>query len=210
MLEATPSRLGYTFWYQFTRIGLKRQFHTVEIIEAARPDPSKSILLVGNHIGWWDGFWALWLTKQAFHRQFYVMMLESQLRLRMFLRHTGTFSIAPGTRDALTSIQYTIRLLADPQNLVLMFPQGKIHSQYDETPVFQPGITRLLQQDRVQVVAYAALMDYSAQPRQTLRFYTDVLHLDAGADTADVQAAYHAFYARAKSQQIARISQEHQ
>ncbi len=54
------------------------------------------------------------------------MMLEEQLRKRMYLNKSGGYSVRKGSRSILKSLDYTAELLKEKKSLVLMFPQGKI------------------------------------------------------------------------------------
>jgi hypothetical protein len=51
-------------------------------------------------------------------------MPEEQLATRMFLNKAGAFSIKPGSRSAIESLNYASSLLYEPENLVVVFPQG--------------------------------------------------------------------------------------
>jgi len=60
-------------------------------------------------------------------------MLEEQLENIVFLLIPGgLFSVKSKVVVPLKSINYTIELLSDRKNLVLLFPQGKIASIYDQ------------------------------------------------------------------------------
>ncbi|GAB4416121.1 MAG: hypothetical protein OHK0039_25310 [Bacteroidia bacterium] len=192
MIAAAPTGLGRWFWETFTHLALRRRFHTVEADLLPETDPGRAILLIGNHISWWDGFWGIWLNKHRFGRRFFVMMLEEELRKRPFMRRGGAFSIRPGSRDVLRSIDYTRALLTDPRNLVLLFPQGRIHSLYETEIRFAPGVARILRESPCQVVFYAALLDYGSHPRPSLRFY--LAACPPGTAPADIEAAYQQFY----------------
>jgi len=177
--------------------------------------PSSAILLVGNHFSWWDGFWGLRLATDVLRRKFHVMMLEHTLQGSRVLRFTGAFSIKPGTREAIASLRYAADLLNTPGNLVLMYPQGQIASLYTPVITFSPGAARILGMatSPVQVVFYAAFVDYMGQPRPavhvTLEAAPETVAPDADVSLeASLSAAYQAFYARCvlEQQQRARAS----
>jgi len=164
-------------------------------------DPQRSLLLVGNHISWWDGFWPLYLNRRYWHKHYHVMMLETQLRARPFMRQGGAFSILPGSRTVLDSLAYAGQLLEDPTKLVLMFPQGKIHSLYQPEIRFARGAERLWQPERSQLFFLAAFPEYLSHPRPTLFYYVE----EANADQA-LAEGYAAFYRRVRARQAARTS----
>ena len=70
-------------------------------------DRGKAILLIANHFTWWDGFIQGVLNQNRFQRNFYVMMLEEQLRKFPILRTTGAFSIRKHSRSMLESLVIT-------------------------------------------------------------------------------------------------------
>lgn len=199
MIPAKPTRIGRFFWRNFARWSIRYSFRQLEIIAPPSLDPHKSILLLGNHISWWDGFWPLEVNRRYFHRQYYVMMLESELDQRRFMRQGGAFSIAPGQRSMVQTLRYTTTLLADPRNLVLLYPQGKIHSIYDDAfhfgSVLRPILDRV--KGQTQIVFFAALLDFGSWPKPSIRFYLDPY---AGTE-AQLNEAYQAFYARCVEQQ---------
>ena len=191
MITANPTWQGRLFWNTFVRISIGRAFKEIRI-DGKEAYEDGSILLIGNHISWWDGFFALWLNQQVFHRNYYVMMLEEELTKRKFMRQGGAFSINPGNRSIVESLSYTTSLLNDPGNLVVVFPQGKIHSQYETNIVFQPGVGKIL--DRVagktHVVFYAAHMDYLSYSKPILHFRLKTYIHQKGSSSSVIERAY--------------------
>jgi hypothetical protein len=100
-------------------------------------------------------------------------MLEEQLEKRMFLNKTGAYSIKKGARSALESLQYTAELLSDPANLVVLYPQGSIHSVTDLPVSFEKGWYRIFSylKGPVQVVFYVTLFDYFSHRKPELHLY---------------------------------------
>lgn len=209
MIPAAPTRFGRWVWQNFCRYSIRLAFSDFQIVgDAQRLDPQRSGLLIGNHISWWDGFWPIELNRRLWRREYYVMMLESQLSIRPFMRRGGAFSIDPGQRSMVQSVRYAAELLQDPQHLVLIFPQGKIHSQYDHDFSFAPGVSKVLQLagDRTQVIFYAALLDYGSQARPILRMYLETPELAPGQDLAP---AYQRFFEASVQAQQAWVLAQH-
>ncbi|MEO1448923.1 MAG: hypothetical protein AAFV07_05305, partial [Bacteroidota bacterium] len=97
IIPAAPSRFGRWAWETFCSLSIAWSFDHVEVMmDKLSVAKDKSILLVGNHISWWDGFWPIWLNARHIGKQYHVMMLEEQLRPRMFMTKGGAFSIQPG------------------------------------------------------------------------------------------------------------------
>ena len=131
------------------------------------------VFMIGNHFSWWDGFIALNINQQYFRKKFHIMMLEEQLRDRMFLNKSGAYSLNKGQRSMVETFSYTRELLSDPGNLVVMYPQGKIYSMHDQPYVFEKGWYRIIErmEQPVQMVFYYALVDYFSHRKPTLNIY---------------------------------------
>ncbi|MEZ4829408.1 MAG: lysophospholipid acyltransferase family protein [Bacteroidia bacterium] len=197
IIAALPTKWGRFFWENFSAIAIRVCFRGMEFSGPVSPDPSRSMLMVGNHISWWDGFWPMILNKKLFGKKYHVMMLEAELSKRPFMRRGGAFSINPGNRSMVESLRYTAGLLENPENMVLMYPQGKIHSVYESTFEFQPGIEKIIGVCRkpVQVVFFASLLDYGSFPLPTLRMYMEEYTGEPAA--AVISGAYTRFYLNA-------------
>jgi 1-acyl-sn-glycerol-3-phosphate acyltransferase len=196
MITAKHSRLGTWFWAQWSRWGIRLLFEDFRYEERVEVDPRRALLLVGNHISWWDGFWPLWLNHKHLGKRFHAMMLEEQLAQRRFLRSAGGFSINPRSRSVIASLSYAAELLSDPKNLLLIYPQGKIHSLYDQPIRFEKGLEKVLQltQAPVQLVFSVALLDYHARPRPSLYYRLREYEGDVQAPLAEIERAYQSFY----------------
>lgn len=206
MIPAKPTYRGRLFWNTFVNLSMKRSFKEV-IIEGNKSTPHQAVILIGNHISWWDGFFALYLNQQIFRKQYYVMMLEKELKKHRFMRQGGAFSIDPGSRSIVNTFAYTQELLASPQNLVTIFPQGKIHSQYEADISFQPGIGKMLDRVKndIQVVFYAAHLDYGPHARPTLSLRVKYISLERGRYAGQLEAAYQAHLADSLSTQVSQF-----
>ena len=72
------------------------------------------------------------------------MMLEDQLKSRMFINKVGAFSIKKTSRSAIESLAYSSEILSGRDNLLLMFPQGKFETLYTRIFSFEPGIEKII------------------------------------------------------------------
>ena len=130
------------------------------------------------------------------------MMLQEQLEVRMMLNKTGAFSIKKGSRTMLESLNYAMDLLSDPGNMVVMFPQGAIHSIYDRPVVFEKGWYRIIQkaENPFQVVFFNALVDYYSNRKPTLNFYL-YDHNYGGQDHKAFETSFNDYYLNSLDQQ---------
>jgi hypothetical protein len=173
ILKASHHPVIYPFFQLYSYLKIRRNFREVNIIHDFR-DKGLPILLISNHISWWDGFWVVYLNLKLLHRKyFFFMMLEEQLRKHMYLNKSGGFSIRKGSRSIVESLGYTAELLNDKNNLVLMFPQGKIESMHKQDIVFEKGIEYVLKKASVkpQVIFLVNLVDYFSDAKPQLYMY---------------------------------------
>ena len=107
-------------------------------------DQQRAILILSNHFSWWDGFFIFHINKLYFQKKFHVMITEDNYKNVWFLKYLGCFSVKKNSRSIIETLDYAGKLLNDPKNLVLIFPQGKLHSNHLETINFEKGLTNLI------------------------------------------------------------------
>lgn len=203
MLAAKHHWFIYPFFQLYTEYLLKRRFHSVQICGEFE-DRGLPVLLIANHIGWWDGFWAMHLMLKILHRKFYFMMQEDQLLKYRFFNHTGAFSMRKNSREALQSLSYASSLLEQSSNMVLIYPQGKLCSLYNSDFHFQRGLGRLIEnkEGELHLILSANMIDYWEHPRPSLRTYIEeyqgAMRLEA------LEESYNTFYQSCLSAQINR------
>jgi len=167
----------------------------------------KSVLLLGNHFSWWDGFFPFYLNNLHFKKKFYILMLEDKLREFPMFRYVGAYSIQPGTRSAIESLRYTAELLKNPQNIVVFFPQGRIQSLYQENPTFEKGISKILDNitpQETQVVLGGYFPDYLANRRPTLFVRWKIHKEENNFDFERIKTDFITFQHTCKQQQATR------
>ncbi|HER09609.1 MAG TPA: hypothetical protein ENO20_11945 [Bacteroides sp.] len=172
IIKARHHWFYYPFFKFYSRWMPKLDFRKVTLHHSLE-DRQLPILMIGNHVSWWDGFLGQYINLELFHRKLHILMLEEQLRERMFLNKTGAYSIRKGDRSALESIRYTADLLSDRRNLVILYPQGKIHSIMDVPVKFESGWYRVFRylDHPIQVVFYVALFDFFSFRKPELNIY---------------------------------------
>jgi 1-acyl-sn-glycerol-3-phosphate acyltransferase len=194
--------LIYRLYRIYTLLKIRLNFHKVEILGEFN-DKNLPLLLISNHISWWDGIWIMYLNIKRFNRKFHVMMLEKQIKRFRITGMVGAYSVKKRSRSIIETLNYTNEILADKRNLVLMFPQGEIRSVYNGLVRFEKGIERIVKdnQGKIQVVLIANLIDYFSREKPSLFIYmkdleTEVITLEA------IEKEYNSFYADSISQNI--------
>ena len=195
------------FWVWFFRIYsitmIRRHFASV-ILKGDWADRDLPVLLIGNHFSWWDGFIANYLNIKIFKKIFHVMMLEDQLRQRMFLSRAGAFSIDKGKRSMVETFSYAVDILKNQKNLLVIYPQGKFQSVHDRPIIFEKGYFTILKkvlESGFQIVFYVALTDYFSLRKPTLTIHIKEQSFTSAISSADLESMYNEFYQEAAGQQ---------
>jgi 1-acyl-sn-glycerol-3-phosphate acyltransferase len=202
MIEARQNKryLGFISWYSRQR--MKWHFKSIQIIgePIAATEP---ILAISNHFSWWDGFIVQYLNQKKFKKNFYFMMLEEQLKKRMFLNKCGGFSVSKQPRELLKSINHAATLLSDPNNLVLIFPQGKIETKYKYPFIFERGIEEILKRadNQVQILFIGSMIDYFSHASPSLFIHYQWVDLGNQPGKTDIEQAYNAFFSTCVAKQ---------
>lgn len=206
MIKAKHHPVIYPLFKALTRYLLKRNFSSTHI-EGVFVDAGKPVLVIANHVSWWDGFWLIHLNLKMLHRKFHFMMLEDQLKKHWYFRYTGGYSVKKRSRSIVESINYTTELLQNSQNMVFMFPQGEINSLYNNSMQFEKGIQRIVGQcpEDVQVLFVANLVDYFSNPKPTLFMYIKS-YSGKSLKENSVESEYNNFYNKSLDIQKAKKS----
>ena len=72
------------------------------------------------------------------------MILKKQLQKNPWMKYFGSFSVVPYSKSAKESLAYAAEILSEPGNLLIMFPQGNLESQYVRHIEFKDGINTLI------------------------------------------------------------------
>lgn len=200
MLKATHNPFLYGFFKLYTRVKLKRAFTNI-FIEGEVADKALPVLVIANHFSWWDGFWVMHMNRKLFGRKFYYMMLEEELRKNIFLNKIGGYSVKRGSRSIIESLRYTVDLLKNRDNLVLLFPQGKIESVHVSGFIFEKGVQRVVAEvaGHAQILFVVNLVEYYSSAKPSLYMY--ITEYPGGQN---VEAAYNEFYASALKTHLKR------
>lgn len=197
MIRARHTSFYTRFFRWYSRLMIRWHFREMEVHNKVE-DNGNAILVIGNHFSWWDGFFMLEVNRRIWKRKFHVMMLEEQLQNRMFLNKTGAYSIRKNHRSVVTSLNYTSGLLQNDNNLVLMFPQGKIQTHHTSRFTFEKGVETIINKTKgsPQVVFSAALVDYFSEKKPRLDVYLENAELKDQTTTKELEDRYNNFFRR--------------
>ncbi len=104
----------------------------------------------------------------------------------------------------LESLDYATRLLNEPGNLVLLFPQGKLFSNFVDDVRFEKGVLRIIKQaaGKYQLVFAATFIQFYKHRKQSINVY---LKNETGSyadkSLAELKEAYQQHYNTAKKLQ---------
>jgi 1-acyl-sn-glycerol-3-phosphate acyltransferase len=202
ILKAKHNIFLYPFFQFYAAWKIHRNFTTIKII-GEFTEKNLPVLVIANHVSWWDGFWVAYLNQRIFKRKFHFMMLEEQLRKFRFFNYTGGFSIKKSSKSILETIHYTAQLLSDNKNLVLMFPQGGLQSMHQQVFSFENGLEHILKkaQNPVQLIFIVNLVDYLSKPRQNIHSYI-LEYPGTILSTKELEKNYNEFYRQCIEKQI--------
>ncbi|MEM6298451.1 MAG: lysophospholipid acyltransferase family protein [Bacteroidota bacterium] len=196
MIHPRYNRTYQCFWSWYFRHIIRSDFAAMNVFNAPELEADKSVLLLQNHISWWDGFWAYRMNDLHFKRQFHVMMLEEELRPRKFLTYAGAFSIQKNSRSMVESLNFCGQLLQNPKNLLLLFPQGEIESAQTPSLAFGSGVQRVVKKsaDAAQVILSACFVDYFSERKPTLSIYLEHIPSSEVKNIVDWKTKFNQFF----------------
>jgi 1-acyl-sn-glycerol-3-phosphate acyltransferase len=167
-------------------------------------DSNRSVLLVANHFSFWDGLILYVLNDKLLHKKFHVMILEDTARREGMLRYAGAFSVSKNSRDVLESLNYAAELLNQPGNLLLMFPQGKLYSNFVTRVHFEQGLLKIMKkaEGKFQLLFAATFIQYLKHKKPSVTVYLKTegeRYSDKSIN--ELQNAYQQYYDAGKLQQ---------
>jgi hypothetical protein len=72
------------------------------------------------------------------------MVLETTMLKEPMLKYGGTFSVNKNSKSLIQSLSFAAKLVDDPDNLVLIYPQGKLYSNMVSKVVFEKGVIHIM------------------------------------------------------------------
>jgi 1-acyl-sn-glycerol-3-phosphate acyltransferase len=200
MIYPKKNNLITWFFHHYILHIVKGNFTEVKynVIQA---DNSRSVLLIANHFSWWDGFLMYYINHKLLKKNFHVMVIEDTVRKVSFFKYMGAFSVSKNSRDMLASLDYAAQLLKDPNNMVLLFPQGKLYSNFVDEVKFEKGLSRVIQlaSGRFQTIFAATFIENLQFKKPTARIYLKLPEGNFGSE--NVKKTYQEHYNSSKLRQ---------
>lgn len=177
----------------FIRLGIgpllwffRRRFNKM-ILNDIEIKPGHSYILMCNHFGFFDGFFAYYLCFKYINKKqklkgIYTMSVKKQMEKNWWLKYSGSFSVEPGKRSVDESLDYSASILNEPGNLLIYYPQGNLESAYIRHIAFQDGIYEIITrtQGNCQLIWSSVLLEYFESTKQSVYFNL----LDCGTNRA--------------------------
>lgn len=161
---------SYLF-HRYVRWWMHRRFKSVEVMPF-KPMEGHSVFFLINHFSWWDGFFGNYLAEFHLKRKFHILMQHDHFKKHFYFNYIGAYPLKKSSRDMVETLRYTAELLSDPENMVVIFPQGELQSNHITHIHVEKGIDRVIKQIKgpCQVVYCCVLIDYfeSLKPRAYL------------------------------------------
>lgn len=202
MIYPKKSNIIRGFFRRYIPWIIRRNFHAVNF-DAVTIDADKSVLLLANHFSWWDAFLLYYVFDKLAGKKFYVMVLEDTMQKEWFFKYIGAFSVNKNSREVIDSLTYAAQILNDPQNLVLIFPQGKLYSNFIDEVHFKNGVMKIIEQ-----VSGKCQMVYAATFIENFQYKKPGVNVYLSKDTnctfeniEDLNGRYQGHYNQARQQQ---------
>jgi hypothetical protein len=172
MYRPKENKLVFIFFTWYIKFIIKKDFSNFSF-DKSEYNTNKSILLLSNHFSWWDGFFIFYINKLYFKKQFHVLVSGENYNKVGFLKYLGAFAPATKGKDIIETLKYAGDLLNDPNNLVLVFPQGKLQSNHIKNIAFEKGIMQIINssQKQMEVVFSASFIDYFSKRKPSVYTY---------------------------------------
>ncbi|ATP57702.1 glycerol acyltransferase [Pedobacter ginsengisoli] len=176
-------------------------FNTLQIKE------NEAVLLLANHFSWWDGFLMFYLNKKLFKKQFHVLVTKEDYEKLWFLKYLGAFAAETKGKDVVQTLTYAGELLDNPDNLLLMFPQGKLYTSYIGSVTFEKGVMQVVNasKKKFQTIFSANLTDYFGQRKPEARSYLAAWEAEEYVSLQLLKSEYNKHYGYAVKSQVKAV-----
>jgi hypothetical protein len=154
----------------------RRRFNKM-VINPIDIKPNHSYILMCNHFGFLDGFFAYYLTFKMIDKQqklkgLYTMSVKKQMEKNWWLKYCGSFSVEPGKWSIKESLEYAAELMNTPGNILLFFPRAELESQHIRHIEFKDGINEIVNRIKgdCQLIWSSNLLEYFESTKPSTYF----------------------------------------
>ena len=177
IIEAKPIPFPIYRRLMLPVIWLFRKRFNKMIINDIDIKPGYSYILMLNHFGFFDGFFAYYLvfyylSKKQPVKGMYAMSVKKQMEKKPWLKYSGSFSVDPGKRSVEESLNYAASILSEPGNLLIYYPQGELESAYIRHIEFKDGIYEIITRTKgnCQLIWCSVLTEYFESLKPSVYF----------------------------------------
>lgn len=165
------------------------------------PSGDLPVLLISNHLSWWDGIWVWQHNRRRWKRNFAVPVLAKSIKKWPFLSHLGALPLARG-KGLLAQCAVVQQACSAPNDLLLIFPEGRIRRALPGAHFFQKALlARFMRQSPLQwVMLYQAVVTGNRPRAEVFHFLEPV----AANSVQELEQAY-AQFAAACEQRMADL-----
>ena len=130
------------------------------------------------------------------------MVREDTTTNLRYLKYGGAFSVKKNSKNILESLDYAAELLSNPKNVVLIFPQGKLYSNFVNNIHFEKGVMKIIEQaeGKFQLIFAATFIQYFKHKKQSATVYLADQKYE-GKNYEELKSAYQQYYDRTKLEQ---------
>ncbi|MFN3529171.1 MAG: 1-acyl-sn-glycerol-3-phosphate acyltransferase [Bacteroidia bacterium] len=153
------------------------------------PKSGQSVLLLANHISWWDGIWVFLQNEKLWKRSFHALMLENELQKRPFLRTLGGIPLSKG-RQMTQCVEDLRHFLKTPDGLLLIFPESEIKSTQEFKHHFKLGLVKRIYSEAGHICLLFQGVEYANRPRPISFHFVKTITL---AEVDGIEQVYHDF-----------------
>jgi 1-acyl-sn-glycerol-3-phosphate acyltransferase len=146
-VERTRSELMVQFFGRVLARQMQRSFDAVRLLRPGVPmlTADRPVVLYCNHPSWWDAaFLGVIATRLFPGRRAYGAIDAAALQRYGFMRRIGFFGIDAGSAGALTWLRTGRALLARPDTLLVVTPEGNFTDPRVRPLSLRPGLAALL------------------------------------------------------------------
>lgn len=128
-MKPTDPNRGMRFFELWFLPWMRTRVRTIRMAGVRRLDGDRPLMMVANHVSWWDGFVVRAVQRKVRpHAPFAAIMDHDQYRRRRLFRWIGAVPVEPGSAPSTMAAIAELRRRAVPRPdlTIAYFPQGQI------------------------------------------------------------------------------------